>query len=72
MLSLILVSESVYNQLKLRMISTQPPNRQPQLAACLERLMSDVQRTLEPKNRDKFTQVRPHMPSCLRQFVAYF
>ncbi len=39
------------------MISSQPAARQPHLAACLEKLMTDVQRNLEAKNRDKFTQV---------------
>ena len=32
------------------------PLLQAHLAACLENLMTDVQRTLDPKNRDKFTQ----------------
>ncbi len=36
----------------------QPADRQAHLAACLDKLMADVQRTLEPKNRDKFTQAR--------------
>ena len=27
------------------------------LSGCLEKLMTDVQRNLEPKNRDRFTQV---------------
>ena len=31
---------------------------QAHLSSCLEKLMVDVQRNLEPKNRDKFTQVR--------------
>lgn len=56
MLSLILINENIYNDLKLQIISTQPPDKQPHLASCLEKLMTDVQRNLEPKNRDKFTQ----------------
>ena len=31
--------------------------RQSHLSSCLDKLMADVQRNLEPKNRDKFTQV---------------
>jgi hypothetical protein len=36
--------------------------RRPHLTTCLGKLMEGVQRNLEPKNRDKFTQVRRH--SC--------
>ena len=32
--------------------------KQIHLASCLDKLMTDVQRNLEPKNRDRFTQVR--------------
>ena len=32
-------------------------DKQMHLSSCLEKLMTDVQRNLEPKNRDKFTQV---------------
>ena len=32
--------------------------KQIHLASCLDKLMTDVQRNLEPRNRDKFTQVR--------------
>lgn len=31
--------------------------KQSHLASCLDKLMTDVQRNLEPKNRDRFTQV---------------
>ena len=56
MLSLILVVEPVYGQLRQQIIAAQPPDRQAHLGACLDKLMADVQRNLEPKNRDKFTQ----------------
>ncbi|GAB4820934.1 hypothetical protein N2152v2_007980 [Parachlorella kessleri] len=56
MLSLILVNEQIYSQLRQQIISSQTPDRQQHLANCLDRLMQDVQRNLEPKNRDKFTQ----------------
>ncbi len=48
----------IYGELRRRIIATQPADRQAHLAACLDKLMADVQRTLEPKNRDKFTQAR--------------
>ena len=32
-------------------------HRRPHLTTCLGKLMEGVQRNLEPKNRDKFTQV---------------
>jgi len=56
MLSLILINETIYNDLKAQIIASQPTERQAHLAACLDRLMTDVGRNLEPKNRDKFTQ----------------
>lgn len=41
-------------------------DRQAHLSQCLDKLMADVQRNLEPKNRDKFTQVHPssHLQSA--------
>lgn len=42
--------------LQAQIIASQPAERQAHLSACLDRLMADVQRNLEPKNRDKFTQ----------------
>ena len=47
------------------MVSSQPADRQAQLSVSLQRLMAEVQRNLEPKNRDKFTQVRCSCP-CFR------
>lgn len=48
---------SEFVSLVLQLISTQPIERQQQLESCFTRLMQDVQRSLEPRNRDKFTQV---------------
>lgn len=56
MLSLILVNEQIYGTLRQQIVASQPAERQQHLASCLDRLMQDVQRTLDPKNRDKFTQ----------------
>ena len=56
MLSLILINEPVYNNIRDQIIASQPPDKQAHLMTCLQKLMTDVQPTLEPKNRDKFTQ----------------
>ncbi|MCO5579366.1 hypothetical protein L7F22_033221 [Adiantum nelumboides] len=56
MLSLILINEKIFNDLKAQILSSQAPDQQQRLAGCFDKLMNDVARTLEPKNRDKFTQ----------------
>lgn len=56
MISLILINEQIYGGLKQQIVASQPADRQAHLATCLDKLMLDVQRNLEPKNRDKFTQ----------------
>ena len=56
MLSLILLNEPVFAELKVQIVAVQPAERQQRLAQCFERLMEGVNRTLESKNRDKFTQ----------------
>lgn len=48
--------QQVYLQLRQQIILAQPADKQPHLAACLDKLMTDVSTNLEPKNRDKFTQ----------------
>lgn len=53
MLSLILVSESIFNELKAQLVATQPADRRDRLAALFDRLMTDVTRSLDAKNRDK-------------------
>lgn len=49
-----------------RIIASQPSERQAHLSTCLDKLMTDVQRNLDSKNRDKFTQVRC-CPSLLHE-----
>jgi exportin-7 len=60
MLSLILVitmtHEAEMGKLKERLIATQPADKQAFLAQCLDKLMKDVDGTLDSKNRDRFTQ----------------
>jgi exportin-7 len=56
MLGLILTNTEAYEQIKQQMIEALPPDRQAQMAAALEKLMTGVMRNLESRNRDKFTQ----------------
>lgn len=58
LLPLILLNDTaVFRQIQEQLLSTQPRELQPQLAQCIETLMKDVEpRSLEAKNRDKFTQ----------------
>ncbi|KAF8061166.1 XPO7 [Scenedesmus sp. PABB004] len=56
MLSLILINEQHYGQLRQQIVLAQPPDKQAHLSSCLDKLMADVGTNLEPKNRDKFTQ----------------
>ena len=57
----------IYTSLQNRIVGAQPPDRQAHLSQCLDKLMADVQRNLEPKNRDKFTQVRALPAAALFQ-----
>ena len=57
-LALTLTFAQIYQQLQQQVVSSQPADRQAQLSVSLQRLMAEVQRNLEPKNRDKFTQAR--------------
>ncbi|CAO1948710.1 unnamed protein product [Urochloa humidicola] len=54
-LSLIMTSEQMFSDLRAHLLASQPANQQ-RLSQCLDKLMTDVNRNLEPKNRDRFTQ----------------
>lgn len=56
MLSLILISEQIYSDLKAQILSSQPVDQHQRLSLCFDKLMGDVTRSLDSKNRDKFTQ----------------
>ncbi|KAJ1689252.1 hypothetical protein LUZ63_013407 [Rhynchospora breviuscula] len=56
MLSLILISEQMYADLRVQILASQPADQQQRLSACFDKLMADVTMSLESKNRDKFTQ----------------
>ncbi|KAE9603461.1 hypothetical protein Lalb_Chr11g0061181 [Lupinus albus] len=56
MLSLILVSEQIFSDLKAGILSVQPMDQHQRLSLCFDKLMADVTRSLDSKNRDRFTQ----------------
>lgn len=60
-LALIVLNEAWFAQIKEDLVRGQPEDRQKHAVQCLAKLMDNVERNLEPKNRDTFTHVR----SCL-------
>ncbi|XP_062092059.1 uncharacterized protein LOC133797942 isoform X2 [Humulus lupulus] len=56
MLSLILISEQMFSDLKVQILASQPADQHQRLFLCFDKLMADVTRSLDSKNRDKFTQ----------------
>lgn len=55
-LSLILISEQIFTDLKTQILASQPVEQHQHLVLCFDKLMADVSRSLDSKNRDKFTQ----------------
>ncbi|KAK9733076.1 hypothetical protein RND81_04G041800 [Saponaria officinalis] len=55
-LSLILISEQIFSDLKIHLLASQPVEQHQRLSLCFDKLMTDVSRSLDSKNRDKFTQ----------------
>ena len=53
-LSLMLASEEDFHAYKEHMISTQSPENQSRLREEFNRLLADLQRNLEPSNRERF------------------
>ncbi|KAH9752562.1 Importin N-terminal domain-containing protein [Citrus sinensis] len=53
MLSLILISEQVFSDLKAQILASQPVDQHQRLSVCFDKLMADVARSLDSKNRDK-------------------
>ncbi|KAK4268092.1 hypothetical protein QN277_024795 [Acacia crassicarpa] len=56
MLSLIVISEQIFSDLKTQILASQPMDQRQRLSQCFDKLMADVSRSLDSKNRDKFTQ----------------
>ncbi|THU47491.1 hypothetical protein C4D60_Mb09t16090 [Musa balbisiana] len=46
----------MFTNLRIQMLASQPMDQQQHLSLCFEKLMADVTRSLDSKNRDKFTQ----------------
>ncbi|PWZ17294.1 Exportin-7-A [Zea mays] len=55
-LSLIMTSEQMFSELRAHILASQAVDQQQRLSQCFDKLMTDVNRNLEPKNRDRFTQ----------------
>ncbi|XP_034692714.1 exportin-7-like isoform X1 [Vitis riparia] len=55
-LSLILVSEEMSTNLKAQILASQPVDQRQLLSMCFDKLMTDINQSLDSKNRDKFTQ----------------
>lgn len=56
MLSLILINEKTFSDLKAQILSSQPVDHHQRLSLCFDKLMADVTLSIDSKNRDKFTQ----------------
>nr|XP_016449834.1 PREDICTED: exportin-7-A-like isoform X3 [Nicotiana tabacum] len=64
MLSMILISEEMFSNLRAQILSSQllfihfhlqPTDQQQRLSLCFDKLMADITRSLDQKNRDKFS-----------------
>ncbi|XP_061360451.1 uncharacterized protein LOC133304431 isoform X2 [Gastrolobium bilobum] len=55
-LSLILISEEMFTNVKAQILASYPPDQQQRLSLCFDKLMADVTLSLDGKNRDKFSQ----------------
>nr|XP_028954506.1 exportin-7-like [Malus domestica] len=56
MLSLILINEQIFSDLKAHILASQQADQHQRLSQCFDKLMVDVTRSLDTKNRDKFAQ----------------
>lgn len=56
MFSLMLINEEMFANLKAQILLTQPVGEQPRLSVCFDNLMVGINRNLDAKNRDKFSQ----------------
>mmetsp|Transcript_2983 Transcript_2983/g.6712 ORF Transcript_2983/g.6712 Transcript_2983/m.6712 type:complete len:1119 (+) Transcript_2983:545-3901(+) len=70
MLSLMLADESSFEAYKNHLLSTQSPENQAKLADALNKLMADVNRSLDSANRDRFTQKLTAFRVTTRQFLT--
>ncbi|KAJ0099277.1 hypothetical protein Patl1_21059 [Pistacia atlantica] len=47
---------NMFTNTKAQILASQPMNQQQHLSLCFDKLMTDVTQSLDPKNRDKFSQ----------------
>ncbi|KAF2323697.1 hypothetical protein GH714_036637 [Hevea brasiliensis] len=65
MLSLILLSEQIFSDLKAQILSSQPVDQHQRLSLCFDKLMADVTQSLDSKNRDRIGSLPLQMtPVC--------
>ena len=70
MLSLMLASESGFQEYKNHLLSTQSNENQAKLNEILNKLLSDVNRSLDSANRDRFTQKLTAFRVSARSFLT--
>ena len=70
MLSLMLASEQSFAQYKDHLLSTQSPENQAKLEEALNKLLADVNRSLDNANRDRFTQKLTAFRVSARSFLT--
>jgi len=70
MLSLMLASENSFTAYKDHLLSTQSPENQVKLNETLNKLLSDVNRSLDSANRDRFTQKLTAFRVTARAFLT--
>ena len=70
MLSLMLASENSFTQYKDHLLSTQSPENQGKLEEALNKLLADVNRSLDNANRDRFTQKLTAFRVSARSFLT--
>ena len=69
-LSLLLASEVAFNEYQNQLIATQSIENQEKLREEFSKLTSDIQRSLETTNRDRFTQKLTMFRLNVRQFLT--
>lgn len=55
MLSLILISDEMFSNLRAQILASQPGDQQQRLSLCFDKLMANINRSLDQKNREKFS-----------------
>jgi exportin-7 len=70
MLSLMLASETSFSAYKDHLLSTQSPENQSKLNETLNKLLSEVNRSLDSANRDRFTQKLTAFRVTARAFLT--